>query len=73
YAQRDARFNAELIGLPGSGFRFDGTRPDRNAALVSAGLDIRFSPAVSLGARFDSELSRSAQSYAGAATLKVAF
>jgi uncharacterized protein with beta-barrel porin domain len=73
YAQRDARFSASLIGLPGSGFSFDGARPDRNAALISAGLDIRFSPAVSLGARFDSELSRNAQSYAGAATLKVAF
>lgn len=73
YAKADARFSASLIGLPGSGFSFDGARPDRNAALISAGLDVRVSPTVVLGARFDSELSSSEQSYAGAATLKVSF
>ncbi len=73
YARADARFSASLSGLPGSDFSFDGARPDRNAALISAGLDIRVSPTIALGARFDSELSSSAQSYAGAATLKVSF
>ena len=41
--------------------------------LVSTGLDIRLAPAVTLGARFDGEFSAGAQSYAGAATLKVSF
>ncbi|KUL94759.1 hypothetical protein DK26_17960 [Bosea sp. WAO] len=73
YARRDNQFSASLIGLPGSGFGFQGTRPDRNAALIATGLDVRLSNAVSLGARFDAELSQNNQSYAGAATLKVSF
>lgn len=73
YARRDNQFSASLIGLPGSGFSFQGTRPDRNAALIATGLDVRLSTAVSLGARFDAELSQNAQSYAGAATLRVSF
>jgi T5SS/PEP-CTERM-associated repeat protein len=73
YAKRDNQFSASLIGLPGSAFTFQGTRPDRNAALVSTGLDIKITPAVSLGARFDGEFSQNNQSYAGAATLKVSF
>jgi T5SS/PEP-CTERM-associated repeat protein len=73
YARRDNQFSASLIGLPGSGFGFQGTRPDRNTALVATGLDVRLSNAVSLGARFNAELSQNTQSYAGAATLKVSF
>uniref|UniRef100_UPI002FC6AC07 autotransporter domain-containing protein n=1 Tax=Bosea sp. (in: a-proteobacteria) TaxID=1871050 RepID=UPI002FC6AC07 len=73
YARRDNQFGASLIGLPGSAFGFQGTRPDRNAALIATGLDVRLSTAVSLGARFDAELSQNNQSYAGSATLKVSF
>lgn len=39
----------------------------------ATGLDVRLSNAVSLGARFDAELSQNNQSYSGAATLKVRF
>ena len=73
YARRDNQFNATLVGLPGSGFVFQGARGDRNAALVSTGLDLRITPAMTLGARFDGEFSTNAQTYAGAATLKVNF
>jgi uncharacterized protein with beta-barrel porin domain len=73
HLQQGSQFSASLIGLAGSNFTFDGTRRDRNAALVSTGLDIRLAPAVSLGARFDGEFSAGAQSYAGAATLKISF
>ena len=73
YARRDNQFTASLIGLPGAGFGFQGTRPDRNAALIATGIDVRLSSAVSLGARFDAELSQNTQSYAGAATLRVSF
>lgn len=73
YARRDNQFTASLIGLPGAGFGFQGTRPDRNAALIATGIDVRLSNTVSLGARFDAELSQNTQSYAGAATLRVSF
>lgn len=73
YLQQDGQFSASLIGLAGASFAFDGSRRGRNAALVSTGLDIRLAPAVTLGARFDGEFSAGAQSYAGAATLKISF
>ncbi len=73
YARGDNRFSASLVGLPGSAFAFQGTRPDRNTALLSTGLDIRLAPAVTLSARFDGEFSQNAQTYAGSASFKVQF
>lgn len=73
YAKRDNQFSASLVGLPGSTFTFQGSKPDRNAALVSTGIDLKITPAISLGARFDGEFSANAESYAGAATLKISF
>ncbi len=73
YLQRSNRFSASLVGLPGSNFLFAGALPDRNAALVSAGLDLKLSPRITLGGRFDGEFSRNAQGYSGSATLRVSF
>ncbi len=73
YARGDNRFSASLVGLLGSTFAFQGTRSDRNTALLSTGLDIRLGPAATLGARFDGELSQNTQAYAGSATFKIRF
>jgi uncharacterized protein with beta-barrel porin domain len=73
YHQRDADLTASLNGLPGASFTAAGARPDRNAALVAAGADIRLSPTVSLGIRVDTELSGSMRRTGGAAQLRVSF
>lgn len=73
YFERDASLIAGLIALPGAGFNASGARPDRNAALLAAGLDAKLSTRVSLGLRLDSELSASTRSLGGTARLAVSF
>jgi len=73
YYQRDADLTASLNGLPGASFAVSGARPDRNAALLTAGADIRLSQSVSLGMRLDSELSGNTQRVGGTAQLRVNF
>ncbi|MBW4656998.1 MAG: autotransporter-associated beta strand repeat-containing protein [Kaiparowitsia implicata GSE-PSE-MK54-09C] len=73
YYQRDADLTAALNGLPGASFAVSGARPDRNAALLAAGADIRLSQTVSLGARIDSELSGNTRRVGGTAQLRVSF
>lgn len=50
-----------------------GARPDRNAALLAAGADIKLSPSVSLGMRVDSELAANTRRIGGVARLRVSF
>ena len=52
-ADRDAGLSASLIGLPGASSAIEGAKPARNAALIAAGFDVRLTPSVTLGARFD--------------------
>ncbi len=73
YFERDASLTAGLIALPGASFSASGARPDRNAALLAAGLDAKLSARVSLGLRLDSELSASTRSLGGTARLAVSF
>ncbi len=73
YFARDAQLSASLIGLPGAGFTTTGARPDRNGALIAAGLDARINERVSLGVRLDSELSAKTRSLGGTAQLRVNF
>lgn len=73
YYQRDAELAASLNGLPGASFAVTGARPDRNAALLAAGADIRLSQSVSLGMRVDSELSGNTRRLGGTAQLRVSF
>ncbi len=73
YYQRDAEFSASLNGLPGASFSVSGARPDRNAALIAAGLDVRLSRNVSLGARIDGEMSENTRRLGGTAQLRVSF
>ncbi|MBW4652274.1 MAG: autotransporter-associated beta strand repeat-containing protein [Kaiparowitsia implicata GSE-PSE-MK54-09C] len=73
YYQRDAELTASLNGLPGASFTATGARPDRNAALLAAGADIRLSQSVSLGARIDADLSGNTRRVGGTAKLSVSF
>ncbi|RXT55816.1 hypothetical protein B6S44_06890 [Bosea sp. Tri-44] len=73
YYQRDADLAAALNGLSGARFAVTGARPDRNAALLAAGADIRLSQSVSLGMRVDSELSGNTHRIGGNAQLRVSF
>jgi autotransporter-associated beta strand protein len=73
YFQRDANLTAALNGLPGASFAVSGARPDRNAALLAAGADIRLSQGVSLAMRVDSELSANTRRVSGTAQLRMSF
>lgn len=73
YYRRDASVSATITGLAGSSFAVEGAKPARNAALVAAGLDLRIGKNVTLGARFDGELSGPANRYGGSAQLRVSF
>jgi autotransporter-associated beta strand protein len=73
YFERDAAITASFTGLPGSAFTVTGARPDRDAALISTGLDLRLTPQLTFGARFDGEFSENVSRYAGTARLRYAF
>lgn len=73
YYRRDASVSAAITGLSGSDFVIDGAKPARNAALLSAGLDLKIAANVTLGARFDSELSGTTNRFGGSAQLRVGF
>jgi outer membrane autotransporter protein len=62
---------ATFTGLPGSAaFNVTGAAPARNAVLLSAASEYALANGVSLIAKFDSELARSAQVYSGTATFR---
>lgn len=73
YYQREANLSASLTGLAGSGFAIEGARAPRNSALLAAGLDLRLSPSVTIGAHLDGELSESSRRIGGQARLRVSF
>lgn len=73
YYQRDADLTASLNGLPGASFAVTGAKPDRNAALLAAGADVKLSQSVSVGIRIDSEISENTRRVGGTAQLRVSF
>jgi len=73
YFARDAAMTASIAALPGVSFSTVGARPDRDSALIAAGVDARISERVSLGVRLDSELSANTRSLGGTAQLRVSF
>jgi hypothetical protein len=58
------------ISTAGSARLINGATPVPNAALASAGAELRFLNGWSLGARFDGEFADRAQTYAGTGTLR---
>lgn len=73
YTQRDAGMSASLTSLPGSGFTLTGARPGVHAALLSAGVDWRLSPSVTMTARMDTEFSGNTSAANGTARLRFSF
>lgn len=73
YGARDASTTATFIGLPGSTFTITGAQNDTSTALVAAGLDVRLTPSVTLGGRFDGEYGNRTSRSSGTAKLKVSF
>lgn len=73
YFERDSSISASLVGLPGSAFTVTGARPDRGSAIVSTGLDLRLTPSLSVGARFDGEFSGNVSQVAGTGRIRFTF
>ncbi|MGE7469655.1 autotransporter outer membrane beta-barrel domain-containing protein [Bosea sp. NPDC003192] len=73
YYQREASLSASLTGLAGSGFAIEGARAPRNSAFLAAGLDLRLSPSMVIGAHLDGELSENTRRIGGQARFKVSF
>ncbi|WP_424631033.1 autotransporter domain-containing protein [Bradyrhizobium sp. SYSU BS000235] len=66
----DPSLTAAFQSLPGSGFVVGGAVPAKDTLLASAGAELFMTPAWSVLARFDTELSGNSQTYAGTGTLR---
>jgi outer membrane autotransporter protein len=66
----DPSLTAAFQSLPGSSFVVGGAAPAKDTILASAGAELFMTPAWSVLARFDTELSGSSQTYAGTGTLR---
>lgn len=66
----DPSLTATFQTLPGSSFLVTGAAPATDLALVSLGPEFHLMNGVTLGGKFDSELSSRVQTYAGTATLR---
>ncbi|VXB73577.1 Autotransporter-associated beta strand repeat-containing protein [Bosea sp. 29B] len=73
YFRRDADLTASLAGLPGAVFTATGAEPDRNSALVSAGVVAKLSDRFSLGLNLDGELSANSSRIGGSVQIRVSF
>jgi uncharacterized protein with beta-barrel porin domain len=56
--------------LPGASFIVQGATPAKNAALTSAGAELRLVNGISLLGKFDGEFAAHSQTYAGTGTLR---
>ena len=65
----DPTLAAVFQTLPGASFIVNGALPAKDAALVSAGAELRLLNGVTLLAKFDGEFANHAQTYAGTGTL----
>jgi uncharacterized protein with beta-barrel porin domain len=66
----DRAINPFFVNLPGAGFTVFGATPAENAALLSAGGELRFGNGFSALAKFDAELGGDATAYSGSGTLR---
>lgn len=73
YFKYDTDISASLNGISGVQYTVKGTRPGQNAALLSAGAEIRITPRLSFGMRAYSELSGTTESFGGTAEIKGSF
>jgi outer membrane autotransporter protein len=66
----DPSLLAAFQALPGAGFTVTGATPAANSALASAGADLHVTPQFSVAAKFDSQIARTAQTYAATGTAR---
>ena len=66
----DPSLAAAFQALPGASFIVNGAAPAKDSALVSAGTELRLANGVTLSGKFDGELARRAQTYAGTGTVR---
>ncbi len=69
----DPTLTAAFQSLPGSSFVVGGAIPAKDTLLASAGAELFLTPAWSVRARLDAELSGNSQTYAGTGTLRYAW
>jgi outer membrane autotransporter protein len=69
----DRQVNAAFLSIPAAAFTVSGARPARDAALVSAGVDVGIGQNVTLYAQFDSELTGAGNAYAGSGGLRLSW
>jgi outer membrane autotransporter protein len=67
---RDRAITALFQVLPSAPFTVFGATPARDAALVSAAVEIRLANGLSAQAKFDGEFADGARAYAGSGTLR---
>jgi outer membrane autotransporter protein len=66
----DNALQASFLSLPGASFTVTGARAPRDSVLASLGSELLLTRAISVGAKFDTQLARGSQTYAGLATLR---
>ena len=69
----DPSLTAVFQALPGASFIVNGAAPAKDSALVSAGSELRLANGITLLGKFDGELARKAQTYAGTATVRLSW
>jgi uncharacterized protein with beta-barrel porin domain len=67
----DRAIAATFLSLPGPSFTVFGASPAANAALVSAGAELKFANGVALRAKFDGEFAGRSNFYGGTGGLYV--
>ena len=66
----DAALTPAFEALPGASFIINGARPVKDAALISAGAELRLANGISLLAKFDGEFSSHTRTYAGTGAVR---
>ena len=66
----DATLTPVFQSLPGASFIVNGALPVKDAALVSAGGDLRFANGIALLAKFDGEFASHSSTYGGTGTIR---
>ncbi|MCK1722008.1 autotransporter domain-containing protein [Bradyrhizobium sp. 141] len=69
----DPTLNAAFQALPAASFIVNGATPAKDAALASAGAELKFSNGVALSAKFDGEFAARSTTYSGTASLRYAW
>ena len=66
----DPSLFATFQALPGASFVVNGVTPPKDSVMVSLGLELNMTSALTLAAKFDGEFAETSQTYAGTGTLR---